>query len=107
MSSCCHDPTEPSKVDPRAVLREQEHYDNLVRDLLTGDPERILLRLVNESNAYLRELAALRAHYPAVRLRAIELLGQKSLPVLERIASEAPDSPPTIAARQRIEQLQS
>jgi len=26
MSSCCHDPTEPPRADPRDVLREQEYY---------------------------------------------------------------------------------
>jgi hypothetical protein len=105
MSSCCHDPTEPPRIDPRDVLREQMRYDNLVRDLLTSDPERILLRLLNESNAYLRELAALRAHYPAVRLHAIALLNDKSLDTLERISQKEPESPFAAAARQRIEQL--
>jgi uncharacterized membrane protein YccC len=105
MSSCCHDPTEPPRVDPRDVLREQEHYDNLVRDLFTGDPERVLLRLLNESNAYLRELAALRAHYPSVRLQAIALLNAKSLETLERLCEKEPDTPFGAAARQRIEQL--
>ncbi len=105
MSSCCHDPTEPPRADPRDVLREQEHYDNLVRDLFTGDPERILLRLLNESNAYLRELAALGAHDPVVRLHAIALLNEKSLDTLERISQKEPDSAFGAAARQRIEQL--
>lgn len=105
MSSCCHDPTEPPRADPRDVLREQMRYDNLVRDLFTSDPERILLRLVNESNAYLRELAALRAHAPAVRLQAIALLTDKSLETLERICETEPDSPFASAARQRIEQF--
>jgi hypothetical protein len=105
MSSCCHDPTEPPRADPRDILKEQMRYDNLVRDLLTEEPERLLLRLVNESSAYLRELAALRAHYPAVRLRAIELLSHNSLETLERIAQKEPDSPFGLAARQRIEQL--
>lgn len=105
MSSCCHDPTDPPRADPRDILREQVRYDNLVRDLFTEDPERILLRLLNESSSYLRELAALRAHYPTVRLRAIELLSHNSLQTLERISLKAPDSPFGLAARQRIEQL--
>jgi uncharacterized membrane protein YccC len=105
MSSCCHDPTEPPRADPRDILREQVRYDNLVRDLFTDDPERILLRLLNESSSYLRELAALRAHYPAVRLQAIELLGHNSLQTLERISLKESDSPFGLAARQRIEQL--
>lgn len=105
MSSCCHDPTEPPRADPRDVLREQEHYDSLVRDLFTADPERILLKLLNESSAYLRELAALRAHYPTVRLQAIAVLNEKSLDTLERIYQKEPDSSFGAAARQRIEQL--
>lgn len=105
MSSCCHDPTEPPRADPRDILREQMRYDDLVRDLFTDDPERILLRLVNESSPYLRELAALRAHFPAVRLQAIELLNQISLETLERICQKEPDSPFAEAARKRIEQL--
>ena len=76
--SCCDDPTEIHKIDPRELVREQQHYGNLVRDLFTDDPEKVLLKLLNESNAYLRELAALRAHYPSVRLRAIELLDKQS-----------------------------
>ncbi|MGJ0483276.1 MAG: hypothetical protein ACR65R_01925 [Methylomicrobium sp.] len=105
MSSCCHDPTKPPRADPRDILREQTRYDNLVRDLFTGDPEKILLRLVNESSPYLRELAALRAHYPTVRLHAIESLNSKSLETLELIRQKEPESPFGEAARQRIEQL--
>ncbi|MGD7036336.1 hypothetical protein [Methylotuvimicrobium buryatense] len=103
--SCCDDPTEISKVDPRELVREQQHYGNLVRDLFTDDPEKVLLKLLNESNAYLRELAALRAHYPSVRLRAIELLDKKSQAVLEQLIEQEPDSSFGIAAKQRIEQL--
>jgi hypothetical protein len=105
MSSCCHDPTEPPRADPRDILREQVRYDNLVRELFTDDPERILLRLLKESSAYLQELAAIRAHYPGVRLQAIELLSHKSLDTLERICVKEPDSPFGAAARQRLEQL--
>ena len=106
MSSCCHDPTEPPKTDPRAVLREQEHYDNLVRDLFTGDPEKVLLRVLQESSAYLRELAALNAHYSSVRLQAIALLRENSLSTLERIVDKEPNSPIGEAARERMRQLQ-
>ncbi|EIC29923.1 hypothetical protein [Methylomicrobium album] len=49
MSSCCHDPTEPPRADPRDILREQVHYDNLVRDLFTEDPERIWSALRKKS----------------------------------------------------------
>ena len=103
--SCCDDPTEIHKVDPRELVREQQHYGNLVRDLFTDDPEKVLLKLLNESNAYLRELAALRAHYPSVRLRAIELLDKKSQALLEQLIEQEPDSSFGIAAKQRIEQL--
>ena len=105
MTSCCDDPTEPRKIDPRELLREQEHYGNLLRDLFTENPERVMLKQLHEANAYLRELAALRAYYPAVRLHAIELLEKKSLSVLERLSSEEPDSQFGIAAKKRIEQL--
>ncbi|WP_404358556.1 hypothetical protein [Methylotuvimicrobium sp. KM1] len=105
--SCCDDPTEIHKVDPRELVREQQHYGNLVRDLFTDDPEKVLLKLLNESNAYLRELAALRAHYPSVRLRAIELLDKKSQAVLEQLIEQEPDSSFGIAAKQHIEQLNS
>lgn len=105
--SCCDDPTEIHKVDPRELIREQQHYGNLVRDLFTGDPEKVLLKLLNESNAYLRELAALRAHYPSVRMRAIELLDKHSQAVLEQLIEQTPDSPFAAAARQRMEQLNS
>lgn len=105
MGTCCDDPTEPHKIDPRELLREQEHYGNLVRDLFTDDPERVILRQLNEASTYLRELAALRAHYPSVRRRAIELLDKKSLPVLERIGAEESDTEFGIAAKQRIDRL--
>jgi len=102
---CCDDPTEPNKLDPRDLLREQIHYDELVRDLLTGEPERVMLKLVNEANAYIRELAALRAHYPSVRLHAIELLDKKSQTVLKQILEKEPDSPFGLAAKTRLEHL--
>ena len=89
--SCCDDPTEPLKVDPRDLRREQEHYGNLLRDLFTGDPERVILKQLREANAYLRELAALRAHFDSVRLQAIKLLEAGSIPVLERIIEQDSD----------------
>jgi hypothetical protein len=78
MTSCCDDPTEPRKIDPRELKREQERYGNLVRDLFTDDPERVMLKQLHEANTYLRELAALRAHYPSIRCHAIELLDKKA-----------------------------
>ena len=104
--SCCDDPTEPLKVDPRDLRREQEHYGNLLRDLFTGDPERVILKQLREANAYLRELAALRAHFDSVRLQAIKLLEAGSIPVLERIIEQDSDSDIGNAAQQRISELQ-
>ena len=103
--SCCDDPTEPNKIDPRELVREQQHYGELVRDLFTDDPEKVMLRLLSEANAYLRELAALRAYYPSVRLRAIGLLDKKSLSVLDRIIEKEPDSAFGLAAKARLEHL--
>ncbi len=107
MASCCDDPTEPHKVDPRELLREQEHYGNLLRDLYTDNPERVMLTHLHEASAYLRELAALRAYYPSVRLKAIELLDKKSLAVLEQLKNSEPDAQFSNAAKQRIEQLEN
>jgi hypothetical protein len=86
MASCCDDPTEHSKIDPRELLREHQHYGNLLRDHFTDNPERVLLRQLHEANAYLRELAALLAYYPSARLHAIELSDKISLSVLEQLA---------------------
>lgn len=101
--SCCDDPTEPSKADRRDITRLQTQYGNLVRDLFTEEPEKIILRQLNEANSYLRELAALRAFYPSVRLHAIGLLDKKSLPVLEQIAEKEPNSAFGLAARKRLD----
>ena len=105
MASCCDDPTEPLKIDPRELLREQERYGNLLRDLFTDNPERVMLKQLHEANVYLRELAALRAYYPSVRFHAIELLDKKSLSVLDRLSNEEPESKFGIAAKKQIEQL--
>ncbi|MFA6053144.1 MAG: hypothetical protein WC762_11190 [Methylobacter sp.] len=104
---CCDDPTEPSKIDPRELIREQERYGNLVRDLFTDDPEKVILKQLNEANTYLRELAALRAHYDSVRKHAIELLSKDSVSVLERIAEKEADTGIGKAARQRLADLES
>ncbi len=102
---CCDDPTESNKIDPRQLVREQQHYGELVRDLFTDDPEKVLLRLLHEANVYLRELAALRAHYPSVRLHAIELLDKKSLTVLNQLIQKEPDSAFGLAAKARLGHL--
>ena len=102
---CCEDPTEIPKVDTRDLLREQERYGNLVRDLFTDDPEKVMLKQLREANTYLRELAALRAHYDSVRVHAIGLLEKGSVTVLQRIIDKQPESAIAQAARQRLDQL--
>ena len=103
---CCDDPTEPAKINRTDVARIQEQYGSLVRDLFTEDPEKVMLKLVNKSNAYLTELAALNAHYDSVRKHAIEMLKKESLPVLQRIVEKDTETEIGLCARQRIEQLE-
>lgn len=105
MAKCCEDPTEPHKIDPRELLREQEHYGNLLRDLFTGDPEKLMLKELNVTNTYLRELAALRAHYPIVRQHAIMLLEKQSISILERIVGKEPLTETGILAQKRIDDI--
>lgn len=76
-----------------------------MRDLLTDDPEKVLLKLVNEANSYLRELAVLRAYHPSVRLRAIGLLDKHSEPVFKQIIDKDPESGFGLAAKTRLEHL--
>lgn len=102
---CCDDPTEPKKLDRRELIRLQEQYGDLVRDLLTEDPEKVTLKLLQSTGAYLTELAALRAHYPAVRLKAIELLEANSQAVLRQILQKEPESAFGQAALARLRQL--
>lgn len=102
---CCDDPTEPKKLDRRDLIRLQEQYGELVRDLFTEDPEKVVLKLLNDANTYLTELAALHAHHPSVRLRAIEVLAQPSASVLQQILQKEPDSPFGAAAQARLTQL--
>ena len=83
--SCCDDPKEPAKVDTRELRQDQQHLGHLLRDLVTDNPENVIIRELHQANAYLRELAALKAYSPAIRLVAINLLEQESLSVLERI----------------------
>jgi uncharacterized membrane protein YccC len=82
---CCDDPTEPVKVSRADWVRLQEQYGNLLRDLLTDDPEKLMLKQLQTCTPYLRELAALNAHYPSVRKKAIELLDQNSQAVLKQL----------------------
>ena len=103
---CCDDPTEAVKINRTDVARIQEQYGCLVRDLFTEDPERVILKQLNQSNAYLTELAALNAHYDSVRKHAIEILQKQSLPVLQRIVDKDGETEIGLCAQQRIEQLE-
>jgi hypothetical protein len=103
---CCDDPTEPVKINRTDVARIQEQYGSLVRNLFTEDPERVMLKLLNESNAYLTELAALSAHYDTVRKHAIENLEKQSLSVLQRIVDKEGETEIGFCAQQRIKQLE-
>ena len=103
MSNCCSDPTEIPKVDPRDLVREQTRYGNLVRALFTGDPEKLMLHELREASPYLRELAALNAHYPSVRLAAIKLLESASDSVLQRIIDKEQSSAIGLAATEQLQ----
>ncbi|WKJ90481.1 hypothetical protein QZJ86_21140 [Methylomonas montana] len=103
--ACCDDPTEPKKLDRRELIRLQEQYGELVRDLLTDDPEKVILKLLNDASGYLTELAALNAHHASVRLRAIALLEKPSMSILQRIVEKEPDSEFGLAAKSRLEQI--
>lgn len=104
---CCDDPTELPKMDRRELIRLQEQYGDLVRDLFTEDPERVILKLLNSSTTYLTELAALRAHHASVRLKAIESLEKSSRTVLQQIVDREHESTFGLAARMRLDQLDS
>lgn len=105
--SCCDDPTEPVKINRTDVARAQEQYGNLMRELFTNDPEKVMLKQVNEASTYLRELAALNAHYDSVKIRAIKLLGKTSISTLQRVANKYPDTEISQCAIQRIEYLET
>lgn len=104
---CCDDPTEPVKINRNDLVQIQEQYGNLQRELFTGDPEKVMLKQIRQANAYLRELAAMRAHYVSVRKLAIELLEKDSQSVLERIIKAEADNEISQLAKQRLEQLAS
>ena len=104
---CCDDPTEPEKVKHNDLLRIQEQYGNLIRDLFTGDPEKVMLKQLNVANTYLKELAALNAHYDSVRKHAIELLGKDSIQILQRIVDKEAECEIALCAKQRIEYIKN
>lgn len=103
--ACCDDPTELPRMDRRELIRLQEQYGELVRDLLTDDPEKVILKLLNSTNPYLTELAALRAYHASVRLKAIELLEKSSQSVLQQIAQKEPDTAFGLATQARLDAL--
>lgn len=105
MSTCCTDPTEPIKVDPRDLRREQELHGNLLRDLFTEHPEKVMLQQLRSASTYLRELAALRAHYDSVRKQAISLLDSSSIAILEHIIKIEPRSGIVKAAQLQLEKI--
>ncbi len=104
---CCDDPTEPAKINRSELVQIQEQYGNLQRELFTGNPETVMLKQLHLANAYLRELAALRAHYPSVRKQAIELLDKNSLSVLERVIVAEENNEIGDAAKQRLQELEN
>lgn len=105
MAKCCEDPTEPHRVDPRELLREQKRYDDLMLDLVTENPEKVLLKHLHEASVYLKELAALRAYHPSVRLYAIQLLNKNSVDVLSQIIEKNANPELSHAAKARLDQL--
>jgi len=104
---CCDDPKEAVKISRVDVAHAQEQYGNLLRDLLTGDPEKLMLKQLNLTNVYLTELAALNAHYDSVRKQAISLLDKNSLTTLQSIVDREPDSDIAAIAKQHIEELEN
>ena len=87
-------------------MREQARYGDLVRELFTSDPEKLMLHELREASTYLRELAALRAHYSTVRLAAIALLEESSLSVLKRIIDKEQTSEIGQTATEQLQKLQ-
>jgi len=106
MSNCCSDPTEVPKLDPRELVREQTRHGDLQRELFTSDPEKLMQRELREASTYLRELAALRAHYDSVRLAAIALLEQSSASVVQRIIDKESETEIGKAAAAQLQKIQ-
>jgi len=104
---CCDDPTEPVKINRTDVARVQEQYGNLVRDLFTSDPEKVMLKQLNGASTYLTELAALNAHYDSVRKQAIRCLEKGSIPILQQIINKQPETEIAQCALEQINHLNS
>jgi hypothetical protein len=105
MSTCCNDPTEPVKLDPRDLRREQKLHGDLLRDLFTENPEKVMLRQLQSASTYLRELAALRAYYDSVRKHAISMLDSHSLSTLERIVETDENEEIVKLAEQQLQDI--
>ncbi len=105
MSTCCNDPTEPVKLDPRDLRREQKLHGDLLRDLFTENPEKVMLKQLQSASTYLRELAALRAHYDSVRKQAISMLDNHSVSTLERIVETDEDEEIVKLAEQQLQDI--
>jgi len=104
---CCDDPKEAVKISRVDVARAQEQYGDLLRDFLTSDPEKLMLKQLNSTNVYLTELAALNAHYDSVRKHAIGLLDKNSLTTLQSIIDREPNSEVATVAKQQLEALEN
>ncbi len=103
---CCDDPTEPVKIQRSDLVRVQQQYGELVRDLFSSDPEKVMLRQLQQVNTNLREIAALNAHYDSVRKQAIKLLSKDSISVMQRIIDKDANSELAKFTQKRIEELE-
>jgi hypothetical protein len=85
----------------------QEQQAALLQELITSDPEQVLLKQLHTADIELRELAALQGYSLSLRLNAIKLLHKDSINTLQRIVEYHPDSKEAQAAQSRLKQLQS
>lgn len=104
---CCDDPTEPVKISRIDLVQAQEQYGNLIRDLFTSDPEKLMLKQLHGASTYLIELAALNAHYDSVRKQAIAMLNKDSISAVKRIAEKDANTEIGDLAKLRIGELEN
>lgn len=79
----------------------------LLKTLITSDPEQVLLKQLHSADIELRELAALHGYSLSLRLKAIKLLHQDSSGVLQGIIENNPDTEEAQAAQHRLKQFKS
>lgn len=79
----------------------------LLKALITSDPEQVILKQLRTADIELRELAALQGYSLSFRLKAIALLDQDSSNALQRIVEYNPETEEALAAQDRLKQLQS